>query len=105
MSQSIYFQAGLTFKEVKFTPHVPVPRLAPLNMEHFYLRYVREAFKKKTGHRWEDLCLDMTVTDPPIPYIKVNQLEKLEAARSATPLITFPGLTEPYWALLGLNKP
>ena len=48
-----------------------------------------------------------------------NQLEKLEAARSAFLLLllvtfgylslslvnTFPGLTEPYWALLGLTDP
>ena len=37
-----------------------------------------------------------------------NQLEKLEAARSAfllLPLVTFPGITRPYWALLGLTGP
>ena len=37
-----------------------------------------------------------------------NQLEKLEAARSAylwLTLVTFPGLTEPYLALLGLTGP
>ena len=39
-----------------------------------------------------------------------KQLEKLEAARSAflylwLPLVTFPGLTEPYLALLVLTGP
>ena len=37
-----------------------------------------------------------------------NQLEKLEAARSAyllLPLVTFPGLTGLYFALLGLTGP
>ena len=38
----------------------------------------------------------------------MNQLEKLEAARSAfllIPLATFPGLTRPYWALLCFTWP
>ena len=37
-----------------------------------------------------------------------NQLEKLEAARSAylwLPLVTLLGVTRPYSALLGLNRP
>ena len=39
---------------------------------------------------------------------KYNQLEKLEAARSAylwLPLVTLLGVTRPYSALLGLNRP
>ena len=38
----------------------------------------------------------------------LNQLEKLEAARSVfllLPLVTFPGLTRPYWALLCFTWP
>ena len=44
----------------------------------------------------------------PETFCNLDQLEKLEAARSAfllLPLVTFPGLTRPYWALLCFTWP